>query len=281
MSRDVPIEGVLLDGGGTVWYSMDVLWEHYQAAFIFLGLADAKTFRCIFPQRFVTEISSLRSFNSRRNMPIALLAMYFTRTHPQKILATDDPEAFLHDLVLEAWEKCSRRAFDGLVKEMGDFLVKALYNRNDKQYPLCPGVAEAIKNINDLGLRIALVSNRQIASTQAILRSKGLAKFIDYVHAPESSNEPVTKDFTKALSAIGVSKEKTVYVGDSNLDIYSARVQKVYPIAVLTGMGTRRVLKLENPAKYIRSLNQLPELLTKWNERKWLAEYQRFIRSLE
>lgn len=141
---------IILDGGGTIWYSMDVLWEHYQAAFSHFGLLRPDEFAVRFPPSETTEISSLRSFNSRKNIPKALLALHFSNlsvtdlVDEQSLYNRNNLEDQLHNLVLQSWGICSRFCFEELVEKMGKFLEDALYNYNDTQYPLCKNAKQGL-----------------------------------------------------------------------------------------------------------------------------------------
>jgi phosphoglycolate phosphatase-like HAD superfamily hydrolase len=262
---------IILDGGGTIWYSMDVLWEHYQAAFSYFGLLRPDSFEKRFPFKWTTAISSLRSFNSRKNIPLALLAMYFCDIHPKQILARTvkghegkNPEECLHDLVSESWNVCTRASFEYLSSVMGEFLAKALYNYNDTLYPLCVNVIEGLHELRKHDYHLAMISNRKKASTKAILRNKKVAELIDYIEAPEDEREPVVKPIGKILDKYEIPKEhpaSAIFIGDSNLDITSAQAFNLFTIAVTTGMGTPEVLKLDKPGAIVEDLVEAAKII--------------------
>jgi len=273
---------IVVDGGGTVWHSMRVLWEHYQTAFSYFGLLRPDEFARRFPCRPVTEISSLRSFNSRRNMPLALLGMYFCNVSPETVLERRvlgreglAPEQCLHDLTIEAWKRCTRRCFEQMAKDMGTFLAEALYHFDDSHYPLCTGAREGLLELRQAGFHIAMISNRRFASTMAILRNLGVADLFDHVEAPLDSDEPVVKPVGKVMERYGIANEhrwKAVFIGDSNLDIASAHDQGLLTAAVTTGMGSPRVLEYEQPAAIVDDIfeaAQLLQFIMPFRERAW------------
>lgn len=254
----------IMDGGGTIWYSMDVLYEHAQAAFSFFGLLRFEEFSRKMPFDQITEISSFKSFNSRKNFPKALLALYFTETDTESLLKNENPEMELHKLVFQSWERCSRHSFEHLVEEMGNYFVNALYSFNDELYPLCDGVAEGLPRIRNLTKYLVVLSNRLKSSTEAILQAKGVLEYFDEVIAPEQPVEKITKPIMEVLEKYGkkedsldidLIKSQSVFIGDSNLDIASANKQgPILTIATLKGMGSERVLMHERPYKIENTL---------------------------
>lgn len=267
---------VICDGGGTVWYSMDVLFEHAQAAFSYFGLMRPDEFLKKMPQDTITEISSLKSFNSRENFPKALLALYFSDTHPEEIFRQgDSPEKFLQDLehsIIKSWKRCPRYVYNDLVKAMGDFLKDALYQYDDSKYPLCPGVKEGLPKVREIAEYMVMLSNRLKRSTEAILVAQDIRKYFDEVNAPEQAQEPIKKPIRGVLEKIANKcsitiddmKRKAVYIGDSNVDISSAHDPENGPlltIAVLQGMGTKRVLERDSPYKIVNTLAEAYDVL--------------------
>lgn len=263
----------ILDGGGTIWGSMSVLWEHYQAAFSYFGLLGPGKFTERFPFKETTEISSFVSFNSRKNIPKALLALYFSDVCPQDVLACSmkdhtgkDPETCLHDLVLRSWKRCPRWCFDHLAQEMGEFLKTALYNFDDTQYPPCRNVKNGLLRLQKSGYTLVMLSNRQLGSTRAILRNVGIDGMFDHVEAPLEPVEPTVKPVLKILERYGVAEDhrkEVVFIGDSNLDIASANEYGLFTIGVLTGMGSERVLPFARPAAVVQDIAEAARLLKK------------------
>lgn len=270
---------VILDGGGTIWYSMPVLWEHYQAAFSYFGLMQPQEFADKFPEKEVTHISSLRTFNSRRNIPKALLAMYFNSVSPRDILNQIDkgnnPEEHINNLIRKSWVSCSRFAFEKLSDQMGKFLIEALYNYDDTKYPLCDGVKEGLQCLCEREYTVTMISNRQFDSVMTILRNLGVVQYFNHVEAPRGTSEPTTKPINRIIERYGIEETelwKAAFIGDSNLDIASAHEFKLLSIAVLTGMGNKTVLRLENPVEIVKDLVEAAEYLDK-AKGNWLEIY--------
>ena len=285
---DNPIKVVILDGGGTVWYSMDVLWRHYQAAFGYFGLLWPQDFEKQFPLEPTTLISSLRSFNSRRNMPVALLAMHFTKTKPDDVLNKRvkgyegrDPESCLkHLFYTEAWD--SHTGILNLSQEMGKFLADALDHYDEiNTYPPCKNACEGVKELHQLGYKLGLLSNRKRVSTERIIHKLNLRDYFDYVEAPDAWEEPVKKPVKKILDHFRIDPENpiaAVFIGDSNVDINSARTEKLFTIAVRGGMGDDIVWEIDPPAERAQDLMKTAKLLSSFDDEQYRERYVAYIR---
>jgi pyrophosphatase PpaX len=78
--------------------------------------------------------------------------------------------------------------------------------------------------------------------------------------------KPSTEQFEVALKALGVSPQGAVIVGDSVVDMQSAKEAKAVAVGLTTGMSTLEQLK-NNGANYIiTSLNDLPVLIKEINK---------------
>lgn len=118
------------------------------------------------------EIGSLRRFNSRKGSAEALVALHVTGTKPQNILSMPKPEESLLSLSAKARMSMPAQDFDDLVNRMGTFFSEALYNYDDRKYPLCEGTKEALGWLSRNKIKAALVSNRQVDSVKRILAAK-------------------------------------------------------------------------------------------------------------
>lgn len=234
------VKAIIFDGGGTIWYSMDVLYEHYKIAALFFGfIPSVKDFP--YDLKLMNELSSLQSFNSRKNMAkilTALLMKEFPSKDLDKILDMREAESELLKLISELIPK---QKFWEIATDMGSFLEEALYNYPETWYPLCKGIKKILPVLKKEGYKIALLSNRRKNSVLNILEAYEIYNCFDYVHAPEES-EPLRKDFNPILKNLKVNLEECIFVGDSVLDIKSAKdMGDVKTIATLSGMGTERM----------------------------------------
>lgn len=106
-----------------------------------------------------------------------------------------------------------------------------------------PGIMELLARLKDNGRRMAVVSNKYYKATEQLCRTF----FKDYIDVAigESENirkKPAPDTVLEAMRRLGVDKEGTVYVGDSEVDIETARNCGIPCISVLWGFRDKDFL---------------------------------------
>ncbi len=123
-----------------------------------------------------------------------------------------------------------------------------------------PGIMETLNKLSSQGKQMAVVSNKFYAATQELCRHF----FGDYIKVAIGERENIRKKpapdtVLEALRQLGVSKEGAVYIGDSDVDIDTARNCGMPCISVLWGFRDRQFL-LEHGATTL--ISQPEELLS-------------------
>lgn len=113
------------------------------------------------------------------------------------------------------------------------------------------GIPETLAALKAGGCRIAVVSNKMMAATEALCRHF----FPDTVEVAIGEHEaegirrkPAPDTVYEALRRLGVAKDGAVYVGDSDVDILTARHASLPCVSVLWGFRDREFL-IQNGAK--------------------------------
>lgn len=116
----------------------------------------------------------------------------------------------------------------------------------------CPyeGIPEVLKMLQDKGVKIAIASNKYQKGTEdlaahffpktSFLRILGQREGFPIKPDPEIVAEVLR-------SSDGITKEETVYIGDSNVDMQTGINAEVRTIGVLWGFRTREELEAYNP----------------------------------
>lgn len=110
---------------------------------------------------------------------------------------------------------------------------------NDKTAPY-PHIVELLKALKEKGDKMAIVSNKYYDGVQELNR----LYFADYISVAIGEKEGIRKKpapdtVLAALEELGSSKENSVYVGDSEVDIATAANTGMDCIAVAWGFRTR------------------------------------------
>ena len=106
------------------------------------------------------------------------------------------------------------------------------------------GIADVLHALRQRGCRLAVVSNKMMAATQELVRH-----FFPEVEVAIGENEaagirrkPAPDTVDEALRQLGVTREGAVYVGDSDVDLQTARNSGLPCISVLWGFRDRDFL---------------------------------------
>lgn len=115
------------------------------------------------------------------------------------------------------------------------------------------GVPELLAELRRRGRRVAVVSNKFYAATQALVRHF----FGDEVAVAIGEREnirrkPAPDTVLEALRQLGMPRETAVYIGDSDVDIDTARNCGMSCISVLWGFRDEPFLRAHGAATLVR-----------------------------
>lgn len=120
-------------------------------------------------------------------------------------------------------------------KTFADFRQYYMHHNLDTTCPY-PGVMEMLESLRSRGKKVAVVSNKFYAATQALCKHF----FGDLVDVAIGEREGIRKKpapdtVNEALAQMNVGKERAVYIGDSDVDIMTANNCGMPCISVLWG----------------------------------------------
>ena len=108
-----------------------------------------------------------------------------------------------------------------------------------------PGVPDLLARLKELGMGLAVVSNKFYTATQELCRhffADTIEVAIGEHEAEGIRRKPAPDTVFEALRQLNVSAEEAVYVGDSDVDILTARNAGLPCISVLWGFRDRQFL---------------------------------------
>ena len=127
---------------------------------------------------------------------------------------------------------------------LGAFRSHYLLHSLDSTRPY-PGIPDMLAQLKELGRGIAVVSNKFYAATQELCRhffADTIEVAIGEHEAEGIRRKPAPDTVFEALRQLNVSAEEAVYVGDSDVDILTARNAGLPCISVLWGFRDRQFL---------------------------------------
>ena len=120
------------------------------------------------------------------------------------------------------------------------------------------GIMEMLQALRQKGCRVAVVSNKFMEATQALCRHY----FGNLVEVAIGENEHIRKKpaadaVLEALQQLGAGPEGAVYVGDSDVDILTARNAALPCISVLWGFRDRPFLEEHGATVFVAHPREL------------------------
>ena len=124
------------------------------------------------------------------------------------------------------------------------------------------GVKDLIKNLRNRGYKTAVVSNKADAAVQDLCIQYFPGLFdLAIGERPEIAKKPAADMVNLALEQLQVSKENAVYIGDSDVDVATARNSNLDMIAVDWGFRTRKFLMEQGAETIVSNPEEILELV--------------------
>ena len=125
------------------------------------------------------------------------------------------------------------------------------------------GIPEMLSALKARGCHLAVVSNKFMSATQELIRHffpDTIEVAIGEHEAEGIRKKPAPDTVVEALRQLGVGKEGAVYVGDSDVDIMTARNAGLPCISVLWGFRDRDFLIKHGAKTFISAPSELLSL---------------------
>ena len=195
---------------------------------------------------------------------LAASTNYALREHGMPEHSVDDVRRFVGNGVRKLMERAVPDGADNPLFDEAFATFRQHYMEHDldttRPYD---GVPEMLATLKSRGCRIAVVSNKMMAATQELCQHF----FPDTVEVAIGEHEaegirkkPAPDTVYAALSALGVTKDHAVYVGDSDVDIATARHAGLPCISVLWGFRDRDFLLQHGATTLVTIPGELCEL---------------------
>lgn len=135
---------------------------------------------------------------------------------------------------------------------------KELHKEIDK-IKLVKGIKEALDELANLECRLGILTSNSEENIRIFLKNNNLELF-NFIYSGTSlfGKDKVLKSLIKELK---LNQSEVIYVGDETRDIEAARKVGIKVIAVGWGFNLEDILRRENPDCFIRSPDQLVEIL--------------------
>ncbi|MCD8202526.1 MAG: HAD family hydrolase [Prevotella sp.] len=154
---------------------------------------------------------------------------------------------------------------DGLANPQFDdvhkaFMAHYLVHSLDATRPY-DGIMEMLGTLKRKGKKMAIVSNKRHEATERLCRHF----FSDYINVAIGESDrikrkPAPDTVIEAMTRLGADKDNTVYIGDSDVDIVTAKNSGIPCISVLWGFRDKDFLLRHGATTVIESPSELLDL---------------------
>jgi phosphoglycolate phosphatase len=164
-------------------------------------------------------------------------------------------------LMQQAWpDKHDVQAQDTWKKVMQNFMqhYKNVVGTMSKPYP---AALETLNKLKKQGIKQAIVTNKEEPYTSKILEQHHMKGLFDLLISGNSLSykKPDAAVVEYCLEMLGESKENSLFVGDSEIDITTAKNAGVTCWVVPYGYNAGRDIANANPDKIINSISSVPD----------------------
>ena len=142
-----------------------------------------------------------------------------------------------------------------------DFSEYYLKHCLDKTVPY-PGIPELVRELKEKGIKNAIVSNK-IDSAVHLIDEHYFPSLMDAAIGEQDNvkRKPDPQSVYNALKVLGVDCSEAVYIGDSDVDVATAKNAPMTSVAVSWGYRDRELLENCRPDFLADSIEELKEYL--------------------
>ena len=125
-----------------------------------------------------------------------------------------------------------------------------------------PGILALLADLKAQGVRVAVVSNKFDAAVRDLC-AHYFGELVDVAvgESPEVPKKPAPDTVLRAMSLLGVTPEETVFVGDSDVDVETAKNAGIPCVSVLWGFRDRAFLTAHGATAFAENADELAALL--------------------
>ncbi|MEM3781847.1 MAG: HAD-IA family hydrolase [Candidatus Micrarchaeaceae archaeon] len=144
-------------------------------------------------------------------------------------------------------------------------LFSALYDVYLKvqRTKLKPHAVEVLERLRSKGKKAAVFSDGRSVRVLKEIHYLGLSRYFDFVSGADSFGKykPDPSGLLYIIDLLKANKKRSVYVGDMNIDVITARLAGVDSCAISDGLSSFESLKKEKPTYLLRNLSALMKSL--------------------
>ena len=178
------------------------------------------------------SINAMLIHFGKKELPHEVIASYIGDGAPMLVrrsLGDPDDESFVQDAVLYfmSWYREHKLdntyVYDGVKEALAAIQKSRSGNSTQETHPL----------------KMAVLSNKPVGPSRAIVEALGLGQYFFQVYGGNSfhTKKPDPTGVQALLEEAGAAAEETVIIGDSDIDVLTARNSGIYSVGVTYGLA--------------------------------------------
>lgn len=168
------------------------------------------------------------------------------------------------ELLIQALAYTGNTSTDEVRHAEGFNAIEQVFGRHYQQRcgtrsHLYPHVRETLQALRDAGVRLAVVTNKEGRYTQTVLDAHQMTPLFDRVISGDtfSVKKPNPTAIDDTLERFGVARDRALFVGDSSIDVATARNAGVAVWALPYGYNMGAPIESCNPDRVIPDFSAL------------------------
>ena len=191
---------------------------------------------------------------------LAASTNYALRTHHMPERSLDEVRRFVGNGVKKLMERAIPDGLNNPLFEetFATFRQHYMQHNLDTTQPY-PGIMQLLEQLKAEGKNIAVVSNKFYAATRELCRHFfGELVPVAIGEREDIRKKPAPDTVIEALRELGVDKEGAVYIGDSDVDIMTAKNSGMPCVSVLWGFRDKEFLLEHGATTLISKPEEMP-----------------------
>ena len=175
------------------------------------------------------------------------------------------PEGRIREFVGDGIERLLQRAFERT--DVPATVLEAFEARYDevwcRESRILAGVEATMQALADLGVEMAVCTNKTTVFSRKILDFLGLSRHLRGIVGPDvaGARKPDARHLLYTLGTVDASAGETLFVGDMPIDIRAARNSGLDVAVVTTGSSTREELMASEPDHLLEQFADLVRIV--------------------
>lgn len=169
--------------------------------------------------------------------------------------------ARIRDLVGDGIERLLQRAFERT--DVPRSIVDAFESRYDEiccaESKVLAGVEATLPALRDLGIDMAVCTNKPTVFSKKILDHLGLSRYFRAIVGPDlaGARKPEAQHLAFTLQSVRCTPSQSLFVGDMPIDVRAARNSGIDVAVVPTGSSPREQLEAAEPDHFLERFADL------------------------